>query len=87
MAKVSISANLTDPQCVLAARSVQQYWQATLTQMGSSGNFTIGHGKNGRQGTPIPTNDIWIAAIVLQHDLALLTGDAHFSSLPHIARA
>jgi tRNA(fMet)-specific endonuclease VapC len=40
-----------------------------------------------RQGTPIPTNDIWIAAIVLQHDLALLTSDAHFSSLPQIARA
>lgn len=40
-----------------------------------------------RQGTPIPTNDIWIAAIVLQHDLALLTSDAHFSSLPQVARA
>jgi len=40
-----------------------------------------------RQGTPIPTNDIWIAAIVLQHDLALLTSDAHFSSLPQLARA
>jgi tRNA(fMet)-specific endonuclease VapC len=40
-----------------------------------------------RQGTPIPTNDIWIAAIVLQHDLALLTGDAHFSKLPQLARA
>jgi tRNA(fMet)-specific endonuclease VapC len=40
-----------------------------------------------RQGTPIPTNDIWIAAIVLQYDLALLTSDAHFSSLPQLARA
>ena len=40
-----------------------------------------------RQGTPIPTNDIWIAAIVLQYDLALLTSDAHFSSVPQIARA
>lgn len=40
-----------------------------------------------RQGTPIPTNDLWIAAIVLQHDLALLTSDAHFSHLPQLARA
>jgi tRNA(fMet)-specific endonuclease VapC len=40
-----------------------------------------------RQGTPIPTNNVWIAAIVLQHDLALLTSDAHFSNLPQIARA
>jgi tRNA(fMet)-specific endonuclease VapC len=40
-----------------------------------------------KQGTPIPTNDIWIAAIVLQHDLALFTRDAHFSNLPQLARA
>jgi tRNA(fMet)-specific endonuclease VapC len=40
-----------------------------------------------RQGTPIPTNDIWIAALVLQHDLVLLTDDAHFSNIPQIARA
>jgi tRNA(fMet)-specific endonuclease VapC len=40
-----------------------------------------------RQGTPIPTNDIWIAALVLQHDLVLLTADEHFSNLPQIARA
>jgi tRNA(fMet)-specific endonuclease VapC len=39
-----------------------------------------------RQGTPIPTNDLWIAALVLQHDLVLFTLDAHFSHLPQIAR-
>jgi tRNA(fMet)-specific endonuclease VapC len=40
-----------------------------------------------RQGTPIPTNDLWIAALVIQHDLALLTNDGHFSHLPQLARA
>lgn len=40
-----------------------------------------------RKGTPIPTNDLWIAALVIQHDLSLLTNDAHFSHLPQIARA
>lgn len=40
-----------------------------------------------KQGTPIPTNDIWIAAVVLQYDLSLLTSDAHFENLPQIARA
>jgi tRNA(fMet)-specific endonuclease VapC len=40
-----------------------------------------------RQGTPIPTNDIWIAALVLQHDLVLYTDDEHFSRVPQIARA
>lgn len=38
------------------------------------------------QGTPIPTNDMWIAALVLQHDLALLDRDRHFDALPQITR-
>jgi len=38
------------------------------------------------QGTPIPTNDIWIAAIVLQHDLVLHARDRHFDSLPQLIR-
>ncbi len=37
-----------------------------------------------RQGTPIPTNDLWIAALITQHDLPLLTSDRHFSQLPQI---
>lgn len=36
------------------------------------------------QGTPIPTHDIWIAALALQHDLLLCTRDKHFSSLPQV---
>ena len=35
-------------------------------------------------GTPIPTNDLWIAAIVVQHELTLFTRDAHFNALPQI---
>ncbi len=29
-------------------------------------------------GRPIPENDIWIAAIALQHGLTVATGDPHF---------
>ena len=36
------------------------------------------------QGTPIPTNDLWIAAIVVEHDLALYSRDAHFDVLPQL---
>lgn len=39
-----------------------------------------------RQGTPIPTNDIWVAALVVQHGLQLLARHAHFDHLPQIAR-
>lgn len=38
------------------------------------------------QGTPIPTNDLWIAALVLQHNLALHDRDRHFDHLPQIVR-
>jgi tRNA(fMet)-specific endonuclease VapC len=39
-----------------------------------------------KQGTPIPTNDMWIAALVLQHSLVLLARDAHFDPLPQLMR-
>ncbi len=39
-----------------------------------------------RQGTPIPTNDLWIAALVIQHDLLLYSRDIHFDRLPQLAR-
>lgn len=38
-----------------------------------------------RQGTPIPPNDVWIAAIALQHQLTLATRDAHFLRIPNLA--
>ncbi len=34
-----------------------------------------------KKGRPIPENDIWIAAIALQHDLSLATRDAHFGAV------
>lgn len=37
------------------------------------------------QGTPIPTNDLWIAALVEQHRLMLYTRDKHFNHLPQLA--
>jgi tRNA(fMet)-specific endonuclease VapC len=35
-------------------------------------------------GTPIPTNDLWIASLVVQHELTLFSRDAHFDALPQI---
>jgi tRNA(fMet)-specific endonuclease VapC len=39
-----------------------------------------------QQGTPIPTNDMWIAALVLQHNLALCSRDRHFDQLRQLTR-
>jgi tRNA(fMet)-specific endonuclease VapC len=35
-----------------------------------------------RLGTPIPDNDLWIAAVARQHNLPLATRDAHFTQVP-----
>lgn len=35
-----------------------------------------------RQGRPIPTNDMWIAALARQHRLPLLSSDGHFGAVP-----
>ncbi len=39
-----------------------------------------------RQGTPIPSNDLWIAALVIQHGLTLYARDKHFDHLPQLPR-
>lgn len=39
-----------------------------------------------KQRTPIPTNDMWIAALCLQHSLTLCARDAHFDVLPQLTR-
>jgi tRNA(fMet)-specific endonuclease VapC len=39
-----------------------------------------------KQGTPIPTNDMWVAALVLQHNLVLHARDEHFDRLPQLVR-
>lgn len=39
-----------------------------------------------KQGTPIPTNDMWIGSLVLQHSLSLFARDAHFDALPQLTR-
>ena len=39
-----------------------------------------------RAGSPIPDNDLWIAALVLEQDLALITRDRHFDRIPQLLR-
>ena len=39
-----------------------------------------------RAGTPIPTNDIWIAALAVQHRLPIVSRDRHFDLVPGVRR-
>lgn len=37
-------------------------------------------------GTPIPANDLWIAALTMEIKLPLLSNDAHFDRIPGLLR-
>lgn len=37
-------------------------------------------------GTPIPENDVWIAALSRRHDLPVVSRDAHFDAVPGLER-
>jgi tRNA(fMet)-specific endonuclease VapC len=39
-----------------------------------------------KTGHAIPTNDLWIAALTVQHHLVLCTSDGHFQHLPQVPR-
>lgn len=47
-------------------------------------HFARLYGQLRRQGTPIPTRELWIAALAIQHGAQLGTRDAHFQHLPQI---
>jgi len=37
-----------------------------------------------RKGRPIPDNDIWIAAVAMQHSLTLVSRDEHFANIDRL---
>jgi len=37
-----------------------------------------------QQGTKIPSNDLWFAALAIEHNLVLDSRDAHFQQVPHL---
>lgn len=40
-----------------------------------------------QQGTPVPTNDVWLAALAWQHGYKILTLDEHFKKIPQVILA
>ena len=39
-----------------------------------------------RSGKPIPSNDVWIAALAREHNLPILSRDTHFDSVDGVKR-
>jgi len=66
-----------------------QHPAVRVVSVGESASRCYAHLKHflRMQGTPIPENDIWIAALALEHAAPVLTSDVHFDHLPQVMRA
>ena len=73
-----------------AMEAIVRITQATLfcALVGAGACADLGPRSDGKEHrTPLPENDIWIAAICLQHGLTLLTLDRHFDRIEGLALA
>ena len=48
--------------------------------------YAMARGVLRAKGRPIPTNDLWIAALARQHALPILSRDAHFDAVDGVRR-
>ena len=49
-------------------------------------SYAAVRGELKRAGTPVPCNDVWIAALCRQHSLPVLSRDRHFDLVPGLRR-
>ena len=65
-------------------------WLAAVTVLDIDAETTRSYAAIGVElrdkGTPIPTNDLWIAALCRQHSLPLLSRDRHFDYVSGLKR-
>ena len=65
-------------------------WVASVTVFDVDQGTTYQYARIGLElkkiGKPIPSNDLWIAALCRQHSLPLLSRDRHFDFVPGIKR-
>ena len=74
------SANPANLQRFLASPRVS----ALLPDGQTTHHYAQLHLQLRNKGARIPTNDLWIAAMVVQHDLVLCSSDRHFRQLPQV---
>ncbi len=65
--------NVRRVQAIVAANTV------LVCDSGTAYHYGITRSALRAKGRPIPDNDIWIAALAVQHNLTLATRDAHFT--------
>ena len=75
-----VSANATNLQQFLSSPRVA----VLLPDEQTAYHYAQLHLQLRGRGSPIPTNDLWIASLVVQHDLVLCTSDRHFRQIPQV---
>ncbi|MDJ1181627.1 type II toxin-antitoxin system VapC family toxin [Roseofilum casamattae] len=73
-----LTANLDRIEELIANTTILECNTQTARQYGEVKN------KLRLKGRPLPENDIWIASLALQHNLTLVTRDAHFQQVEHL---
>ena len=68
-------------------KRIEEFAQASLVtdcDLDTARHYAIVKSHLKSNGTPIPENDIWIAALAKQHRLILVTRDKHFNNIQEL---
>lgn len=65
---------------------LKQYWNVLEINAETSTAYAEIRSVLRKQASPIPVNDVWIAALARQHGLGILSSDPHFDVVPGINR-
>jgi len=70
---------------VWLAKSIESF-RVLFVDEGTAACYASLRGELKKAGTPIPSNDVWIAALARQHGLDVLSRDRHFDQIPGLRR-
>ena len=59
-------------------------FDAALPDSGTAEEYARLHAELARAGTPIPSNDLWIAALAVERGMTVVTSDDHFRRIPSL---
>jgi predicted nucleic acid-binding protein len=63
-----------------------RYWTVLEVSVETAATYAEIRQSLKERATPIPSNDVWIAALARQHNLSILSSDPHFDNVAGIRR-
>jgi tRNA(fMet)-specific endonuclease VapC len=62
------------------------FWHILPVVEDTTAHYAVIRQELKKAGTPLPANDLWIAALARQHDLPIVSRDEHFDSVRGLMR-